>query len=132
MKRLLLALALALALAPAASAVTKVSCNAVEVVGECTAYPTGQYSKISMTVFAVNSSTHAVDPAATSTSEVVIEFQECDACPWIRFPKIGDAPITNIDGNGRAFRLPSKTFKVRWNVLTWGAGAITGVVTYDD
>lgn len=131
-KRLLLALALAFALSSAASAVTKMSCQAVQVAGACSPVSTAQYTKITMTLFAVDPTTGALDTTATSTSEAVIEFRECNSCPWIMFPKTGDAPFTNINGNGRAFRLPQKTFEVRWNILTWAAGRITGVVTVDD
>lgn len=138
MKRLLLALALALAMASTGTAATAVSCNAVTTAGACESANTAAYHKITMTLFAVNATTGAVDSTATSVSEAVIEFAECNSCPWIRFPRdaglglpTSEAPITNISGHGRSWRLPRKTYKVRWNMLTLGAGRVTGVVTYD-
>lgn len=143
MKRTILAaVAVALGLAAFARAETKTSCNAVTTLGACEWVPTAGYAKITMTLFAVNATTGATDTAATSSSTAILEFKECESCPPVQFPKAGDAPITDIGGGcdpvdsncshpARTWRLPPKTFAVRWVIQTIGSGRVTGVVTRD-
>lgn len=125
MKRILLSVAGVLLAVGLARGETSVSCNGKVAAGACDTVYTGAYSNISVTV----------QCAVASTSEIVLEFQECPDCIWTRFPKSGDAPITNIgsdpNAQARVFRFPPKTYAVRGNILTWGAGAIYVYVHFE-
>lgn len=140
--RILGVLFLLLLWADLARAETVVSCAAVTVAGACDWVPTAGYQKIVMSLFAVNVSTGATDTTATSASQAVLEFKECESCPPIQFPKAGDAPITNVGGGcaptdgacstpARAWRLPPKTYAVRWVMRVMDSGRVTGIVTRD-
>ncbi len=124
MKKLWVGIAFAL-LAAVGRAETKVSCNGVTAVGACDEVTTATFDDIYVTV----------QCATASTSEVVIESKYCASCEWVRFPKVGDPPITNIGSTpgkpARTFRFPRKTYAIRGNVLTRAAGTLYVYVSYE-
>lgn len=101
----------------------------------CTEVLTETADKISATIFAVDPVTGVSDknlPATTSTA--YLDFQECDGCPWIQYPKAGASPdaIYNVDGKGRTFKFPPHTYKVRWRIPALAVGRVTlRVRTYE-
>ena len=93
MKKLMLLVA-ALAFAGAASAQTThdsnvfVACDAVSSAGRCNWSPDlSAAEKITVSLYAVNSSTGATDLTATSTSTVIIEYKEDTDVPPNQYPK---------------------------------------------
>jgi hypothetical protein len=111
-------------------AITVVPTLAGQEIGACAAFNTSTYPIITMSIQAVNLSTGLSDTTATSQSQFVIQFHDCATCAWVTWPREDRQPITDIGGKARSFRIPPKTYEVRWKALTLVSGRVTAYINY--